>query len=80
MFELFESKDSNKPKLHSDPFAKNNFEGAWLWIRKDLFNKSFRFEAEVTFKKGSTTGKQEIVGKDFPDLVEKLNAFMKSLD
>lgn len=80
MFELPGRKDSNKPKLYIDPFAKKNFEGAILWVRKGLFDKNFKFEADVTFKRGATTGKQEIVGKDFPDLVEKLNAFMNSLE
>lgn len=80
VFELPGSSPSNKPKLYTDPFAKNNFEGAVLWIRKGILSDDFKFEADVTFKRGATTGKHEIVGKDFPDLVEKLNAFMNSLD
>lgn len=81
MFELPGSRNSNKPKQYIDPFNKSSFSRAFIHVSKSIWKPgTFEFEATIGFKKGDTSGEQKIKGESFPDLIEKVNAFMQSLD
>jgi len=69
-----------------NPFQKNQISRVSITIynRQIYFNESrnptIDFDAIVNFKNGNTEGQQKITADNFQNLIEKVNAFIKSLD
>jgi hypothetical protein len=65
-----------------NPFQKNRIESIWIQIRRKNWSLGGEivFEATVKFINGNTKGEQVIAGETFAQLIEKVNAFVKSLD
>jgi hypothetical protein len=81
MIQLFESeKEAESISILSDPFKSDKIEKIHMWIMRGIFDRNqISFSADVSFKNGSTSGKQEITADNFPDLCLKVQAFVQGL-
>ena len=72
---------STQPSIIKNPFGMEHIEMISMWmIRNRMFGQDkVSFSADITFKNGNTTGKQEIIGCDFADLFRKVYEFCSSL-
>lgn len=74
---------SSKPKLYVDPFKKNSFKGSIIFISKSTWssdNGKIAYSSHIEFQNGSTEGKQKFEADSLPELLQKMEAFMLSLD
>lgn len=62
-----------------NPFMSSCVEDIHFFIHKSLYGKKVVMSATVRFKNGSTSGEQEIKSDQFPDLVQCVEEFIKSL-
>jgi hypothetical protein len=81
IFTKRENGQEQRIKIHVDPFTKDSFVRATFFIRKDFMTAhGLTFRADVDFKRGSTEGCQKFEEKNFVDLVQKVEAFINSLE
>lgn len=63
-----------------DPFKMDKIEKIHIWIMRGIFNSNtILFQADVSFKNGNTSGKQEFEAEDFQSLVLKVQSFINGL-
>jgi len=82
MITLFKTEEEKKTTVSTfkDPFKSDKVTEIRMVIRNDYWsNYQTEFKATVSFKNGDTSGDHIIKGKDFPDLVQKVEAFIKNL-
>ena len=72
---------NSAPSIIKNPFGMEHVEMISMWmIRNRLFGKdTISFSADITFKNGNTSGKQEITGDNFQDLFIKVYDFCSKL-
>lgn len=68
-----------KPILYTDPFKKESFASAAIYIGFHSKNP-MSYRGRISFLKGDTQGEQSFNADDLPSLVQKMEAFMQSLD
>lgn len=78
MFSLT-SGTGSKPKLYRDPFKKEAFDSAVIYIGFHSKNP-MSYKGKISFQRGDTQGEQSFHADDLPGLVQKMEAFMQSLD
>jgi hypothetical protein len=79
---LLQSQDpSVMQSIIEDPFQKDKWTQVTfnIWNKGNFLNTEIKYKARVEFKNGNTSGKQEIEGTDFPDLLARVQAFMVTL-
>jgi hypothetical protein len=82
LFKNEQERENAKSSLadFSNPFNSNSVKQILMWIRKSPWAPyDIEYSATIEFKSGSTSGKQEIVAENFPQLVQKVEAFVKNL-
>jgi hypothetical protein len=77
---LLGDKETELPTALNDPFQKDKWNRIFLYIwNADKFNEKIRYQADVKFQNGNTKGEQSFNADDFKDLINQVEAFMKSL-
>ena len=79
MFTIGSGKEEDKPKLYNDPFKKDSFKDAAIFIGYGSTNP-ISYSSQIRFIKENTEGQQKFQAKSLHDLLEKMESFMKSLD
>ena len=82
LFENQQEREKAKSTLadFSNPFNSNSVQCIHMYIEKSMWTPyNIEYQASIEFKSGSTSGKQKIVAESFPQLVEKVEAFVKNL-
>lgn len=62
-----------------DPFKKEGVSEIWTYIKKDIFSKKWQFNGWITFKNGSTEGKQEFSEDSFEDLIKAMKEVLDNI-
>ncbi len=82
LFQLPGSTNS-KPRLYVDPFKKDGFKSSIIFIRKSPWSSDggkIEYSSHIEFGRGETEGKQNFKADTLPELLQKMEAFMLSLD
>lgn len=82
MIELFKSKEQEKEFIseYANPFRSDKVSVISMFIRNDSFNPGvITYRANIDFTNGNSKGQQTIQADNFPDLVKKVELFIKSL-
>lgn len=79
--DIFTIKEEEKCKvdLYTNPFFKNCFNHACIWISRN-YNGKIEYSSDMEFKNQYTEGKQRFKGENLAELVMKMDLFMKSLE
>jgi hypothetical protein len=83
MLNLINNQDEQQQFLasHNNPFKTDKIDIITFNIRRRHFSPSeIVHEASVYFKNGTTSVSHDIEADDFPSLVQKVQAFINSLD
>jgi len=81
MITLFKNTEEKEQTISilKDPFSKDNVESIHMFISKKIFSKGVDIQAHIKFKNGETTGGQKIVADSFPELISKVESFLKNI-
>lgn len=63
----------------NDPFKQGNISSIMIWIAPTFDKVGIRYEADISFKNGLTSGKHEIRCTDFNELITKVKSFIEHL-
>jgi hypothetical protein len=81
MIELFKSKEQEKEFIseYANPFRSDKVSMIAMFIMSNSYNSNITYKANVHFENGNSKGEQTITADSFPDLVKKVELFIKSL-
>lgn len=79
---IFKSDSEKKSfvEVHSNPFLPDKVKNVMFWINSsDYLHGNTTYTANIEFANGNTTGEHKIKADNFVDLVQKVEAFLKTL-
>ena len=72
---------SGTPSILKNPFEKSKIDRIFVHCYPDVWSKvgAWKFEATLSFTNGDTKGEQKIHGTSYPDLMNKVDSFIKTV-
>lgn len=72
---------SGAVSILKNPFEKGKIDRVFIHCFPDVWSKvgEWKFEATISFTNGDTKGEQKIRGISYPDLMNKVDSFIKTM-